>query len=41
MVVRGDCAVLYQQCAKPVNGGPLKMFWHKGCGQQTGPNPGI
>lgn len=33
--------VMYEQCAKPANGiGPSKIFTHRGCGPQTGPNPG-
>lgn len=42
MNVSGDCTVMYEQCARPVNGiGPSKIFMHEGCRPQTGPNPGI
>lgn len=32
---------MYEKCAKPVSGiGSSKIFMRKGCGPQTGPNPG-
>lgn len=42
VIAKGDCLVIYEQCAKPINGkGPLKMFTRFGCRKQRGPNAGI